>query len=90
MKGQDFRKLKSAFHVFRSRSKAVSSHGDWCGDSGDYSGWNNTARVISLPAGMKLEDVDMTEKAGVASSLLSPILVSVKPRLSPRLCSMQT
>ncbi|BBN06562.1 protein MpCYP829J1 [Marchantia polymorpha subsp. ruderalis] len=45
---------------------------------------------FSLPAGMKPEDMDMTEKAGVASSLVSPILVSVTPRLSPKLCSVQT
>ncbi|KAG6542616.1 hypothetical protein Mapa_015946 [Marchantia paleacea] len=45
---------------------------------------------FSLPAGMKPEDVDMSEKAGAATSLLSPIKVSVKPRLSPKFYTMQT
>ncbi|BBN04292.1 protein MpCYP829-like24 [Marchantia polymorpha subsp. ruderalis] len=45
---------------------------------------------FSLPAGMKPEDVDMTEEATITSALVSPLLVSVKPRLSPNLCSMRT
>ncbi|BBN04290.1 protein MpCYP829-like23 [Marchantia polymorpha subsp. ruderalis] len=45
---------------------------------------------FSLPAGMKPEDVDMAEQATISSSLVSPLLVSVKPRLSPNLCSMRT
>ncbi|OAE28628.1 hypothetical protein AXG93_1335s1200 [Marchantia polymorpha subsp. ruderalis] len=45
---------------------------------------------FSLPAGLKPEDVDMTAEAAMTSALVSPLLVSVKPRLSPKLCSMRT